>query len=168
MPGRQHHQQFLLQQFDEGQLRRPRHRHAQQGHLDVAPHHRLDQVGGRILAQVEFDLRDILAKRLDDPRHHRVQHRGGGEADGQLTDLPARRLPRPRRGAIDRGQDGVRLASSSVCPATVSSTPRALRMNSVTPSSVSSARICWLSGGCCMPSRRAARVMCRSSATATK
>jgi len=47
-------------------------------------------------------------------------------------------------------------------------TPRGFLRNSCTWSSDSSARICWLSGGCWMPSRWAARVTWPSSATATK
>jgi hypothetical protein len=46
--------------------------------------------------------------------------------------------------------------------------PRVRRVNSAVPNSYSSCRICKLSGGCLMPSRPAARVKCRSSATATK
>ncbi len=62
----------------------------------------------------------------------------------------------------------IRASSSSTRPLSVSSTPRGLRRNSRSPSCPSSALICWLSGGCPMPSRSAARVTCPSSATATK
>ena len=60
MPDRQHQQQFLLQQFEKTNSGRPRHGHAQQGHLDVAPHQRLGQVGCGILVQVESNLRIVL------------------------------------------------------------------------------------------------------------
>jgi len=104
VPERQHRQQFLVQQFEEGEPRWPRHGHTQQGHMDVAPHHRLGQVGGGVLVQVEFHLRVILAKRVDDPGHQRMQCRRRGEADGQFSELPACGLARPCRGAADRAQ----------------------------------------------------------------
>src|SRR5262249_28525560 len=53
-------------------------------------------------------------------------------------------------------------------PACVSSTRRRSRENSLSPSSSSSVRICWLSGGCDKCSRAAARPKWSSSATATK
>lgn len=52
-------------------------------------------------------------------------------------------------------------------PASVSSTCRALRSKSLSLSSCSSLRICWLRGGYAICSRSAARPKCNSSATAT-
>ena len=50
-----------------------------------------------------------------------------------------------------------RVSSRNASPAAVSATRRRLRSSSVTPSSRSSARICWLSGGWEMCRRVAAR-----------
>ena len=61
-----------------------------------------------------------------------------------------------------------RASRRNASPAGVSSTRRRVRSSSVQPSSVSSAWICWLSGGWEMCSRAAARRKCSSSATATK
>ena len=61
-----------------------------------------------------------------------------------------------------------RASSSRASPAGVSSTPRGNRRNSAAPRCCSSALICCDNGGCAMPSCRAARVICRASATATK
>ena len=55
-----------------------------------------------------------------------------------------------------------------VYAASDSATPLGWRWNSATPSSFSSPLICWLSGGCWMPRRSAARVMWPASATARK
>lgn len=62
----------------------------------------------------------------------------------------------------------LRASASRARPLSVSSMPRGSRWNSVTPSSCSSTRICWLSGGWRMPSRAAALVRWDSSATARK
>jgi hypothetical protein len=61
-----------------------------------------------------------------------------------------------------------RRASGNIAsPAGVSTTPRALRSNSLVPTSVSNARIDIDNPDCTMFVRRAARVNERSSATAT-
>jgi hypothetical protein len=53
-------------------------------------------------------------------------------------------------------------------PASVSSAPWARRWNSAAPTSASKSLICWLSGGCPIPTLAAALVKCLSSATARK
>ncbi len=62
----------------------------------------------------------------------------------------------------------LRASPSSAAPALVSAVPRAERSNSVSPIHASSRLIDWLSGGCSMFRRWAARPKCSSSATAMK
>jgi hypothetical protein len=59
-----------------------------------------------------------------------------------------------------------RASARKTLPPTVSVTPLALRVKRENPNSFSSARICWLSGGCWIPSAAAARVKLPASATA--
>jgi hypothetical protein len=61
-----------------------------------------------------------------------------------------------------------RAAASTRSPAGVSRTLREVRSSSRTPSSRSSRVICWLTAGCTIRSRCAARPKCSSSATVTK
>lgn len=78
--------------------------------------------------------------------------------------------PRPAalaaRTAVSRSSSTVRTGSRKDSPALVSRTERVLRSKSWTPSSFSSWRICWLSGGWAICSRLAARPKWSSSATA--
>lgn len=57
-------------------------------------------------------------------------------------------------------------ACSNRSPASVGATERVVRVSSRRPSRASSCLIAWLSVGCEVPSRAAARVKLRSSATA--
>ncbi|CAB5513487.1 hypothetical protein LMG26857_02767 [Achromobacter anxifer] len=59
-----------------------------------------------------------------------------------------------------------RAVSRKAVPAGVRATLRLLRSNSAVPISASSRRMAWLSGGCAMCRRCAARLKCRVSATA--
>ncbi len=61
-----------------------------------------------------------------------------------------------------------RARARKAVPAGVRATLRLVRHRSGVPSSASRSRICWLSGGCDTPSRSAAAVKLRDSATATK
>ena len=78
---------------------------------------------------------------------------------------PPARAP-PARSLSASASSSSRIAcSSAACPADDSLTPRLARMNSGSPSSVSSALIWWLTADCVSPSRSAARVKFSVSAT---
>ena len=77
-----------------------------------------------------------------------------GDFSGTLADVAAMPLENNFRRAV--------------FVASVNATVRLVRSRSRTCSSSSSARICWLSGGCDMPRRSAARLKCSSSATTMK
>ncbi|MOA42909.1 hypothetical protein D3C78_1650040 [compost metagenome] len=70
--------------------------------------------------------------------------------------------------ALSNWASTARASGRNSSPTVLSATRRLVRSNRQTPSSSSSAWICWLSGGWEMPSRAAARPKCSSSATATK
>ncbi len=59
-----------------------------------------------------------------------------------------------------------RAVSRKAAPAGVNATLRGVRSNNGAPTAPSSLRMAWLSGGCAMCSRSAARLKCSSSATA--
>lgn len=94
---------------------------------------------------------------------------GSTEAANPTVSRPA--SPRPARRAASTPASTCasvrRAASSSTSPAAVSRT-RGRRVKSAHPTCCSSRRMLWLSGGCAIPSRSAARPKCCSSATATK
>jgi hypothetical protein len=77
-------------------------------------------------------------------------------------------MPLPLLTACSSACSTARASSAKEAPAEVSSTPRATRVNSAKPISLSSAWICCESGGCWICSFAAARVNCRSLATARK
>src|ERR1700733_4257204 len=70
--------------------------------------------------------------------------------------------------AVSRRSSTARASVTNCRPASVRWTDCRSRSNSATPSSSSSFLICWLSGGCAMPSCAAARLKCSESATARK
>ena len=124
-------------------------------------------VGVGLAAHDEFDAGVGGPYGPGEPRQARVAG-GTGEADADPPVLAASGgLGDPRRRC--RCPPGrCAPASGTPRPALVSRTERVLRSKSWTPSSFSSCRICWLSGGCAICSRLAARPKCSSSATATK
>jgi hypothetical protein len=90
----------------------------------------------------------------------RAAHERGVEAT--VTQLPDPLCRRPGYGLhLDAGSQPLHQAVQVFAE-------RGERSNSSTPSSRSSRRICWLTAGCTMCSRSAARPKCSSSATVTK
>ena len=113
-------------------------------------------LGGRALVQLDLDVGRRGAEPLHDPGHDREQRRAD-EVDAQAAGLTGVDPARGGDGAVELAQQLARRRAGTPAPAGVSSTRRRVRVSSWQPSSSSSARICWLSGGWEMCSRAAAR-----------
>ena len=105
-------------------------------------------------------------KRAQQLGHERV-HRRADEADRQPPDLAALDPPRLARRVLDRVEDLAR-AHEERRPGRGQLDLALVAQQQLAPTSSSSWRICWLSGGWDMCRRSAARRKCSSSATATK
>src|SRR3981189_2459489 len=94
-----------------------------------------------------------------------MERRRGGEAHSDAAGLAARRA---RAAARSTAASTASASARKEAPPSVRATPRGWRMNSAASISSSSALICCDSGGCCICSFSAARVMWPSWAPATK
>jgi hypothetical protein len=124
-------------------------------------------VGSEHFAQGQPHRRVVLAIGMQGGWQDGGKRQGGGKADAQLADFPACGAARLLGGVfgISQNAPGTLQKLLTGCGQL---TLRFSRRNRATPSSASSAWICWDKGGWAMCSRSAARVKCSSSATVTK
>src|SRR5471030_1436924 len=139
-----------------------------------APEADVDLLGAQRLvlhARAEFVQRPrharILGLELFEQTRYRPPHRRADDAHPQPAHFAAVDLADGVDGHAHLAEELGRLAHQRLL-ATVSSKVRVVRVNRRTPNSLSSFMICWLSGGCEICSRSAARLKLFSSATARK
>ena len=140
---------------------------AQEADVEAAVVELAQLLGRAELVQAQRDVRRLLAERAQQLGHEAV-HRGADEADREPADLAALHPPRLARRVLDRRR-GSRARARGTPRRPRSARPCAgCAAAACAPTSSSSWRICWLSGGWDMCRRSAARRKCSSSATATK
>src|SRR5260221_520323 len=138
-----------------------------EGHVNRTVPQSLDQVSSVALHWQQQHVRISSPIGLNESRHTRLEVGCARESDPDVSGFAACPISNVCLCPFHLLQN-CRASSSSSVPGSVSSTPRVRRRNSGVPNSCSNCLICRLSGGCLMPSRSAALVKFRSSATATK